>query len=142
MVSLDELIVQDWESLMDSITKDAIRQIPSYAQAPIRLTIERVERWLKTLSDSVAQNNPQLLAEYLAAVGEERKEEGYPIGDLQTIVHVTERHLGELIAQSYPDPVERAGQTALLQAIMESARMTLSVSYILSVAARESQEAE
>jgi hypothetical protein len=122
--------------LVDSITKDAIRQIPSYADAPLQLTLERVERWLKTLSDSILQNDPHLLSQYLMDVGEERQAEGYPVSELHAIVHCTEHHVRDLIARSYSDPVERNGQTALLVAVMDSARMTLSVAYILSVANR------
>jgi hypothetical protein len=134
--SLGDLITDHQEMLVDSITKDAIRQIPSYADAPLQLTLERVERWLKTLSDSILQNDPHLLSQYLMEVGEERQSEGYPVGELHAIVRCTEHHLRHLIARSYSDPVERNGQTALLNAVMESARMTLSVAYILSVANR------
>jgi hypothetical protein len=137
MISLDELITEKWSDLVDAITKDAVRRIRSYANAPLRTTMERVERWLKTLAESIAKNQPDLLAEYLAAVGEERREEGYPIGDLHAIVHTTEEHLSDLIEDTYDDPVEQNGQMALLTAVMDSARMTLSVTYILSMAARE-----
>jgi len=139
MISLDDLISEHWAELMDLITKDAVVRIRSYAKAPLKLTMERVGRWLKTLADSVAQNKPDLLAEYLAAVGEERREEGYPIGDLHAIVSITEERLQDLIEDTIQDPVERNGQMALLTAVMDSARMTLSVTYILSLAARAPQ---
>jgi hypothetical protein len=137
--SLGDLIAEYQNLLVDSITKDAIRQIPSYADAPLQLTLERVERWLKTLSDSILQNDPHVLSQYLMGVGEERQAEGYPISELHAIVRCTEHHLRHLIAREYPDPVERNGQTALLAAVMDSARMTLSVAYILSVAGRHSR---
>ncbi|MGD2176732.1 MAG: hypothetical protein PVG71_02810 [Anaerolineae bacterium] len=137
--SLGDLITDHREMLLDSITKDAIRQIPSYAAAPLQLTMERIGRWLKTLSDSILQNDPHLLSQYLLDVGEERQAEGYPVGELHAIVRCTEHHLRELIARSYSDPVQRNGQTALLTAVMDSARMTLSVAYILSMAGRDSR---
>jgi len=68
--TLYELIATHRESLVDGIAKDAIRQIPSYAEAPLRLTMERVERWLQTLADSIAQNMPATLAQYLTTIGE------------------------------------------------------------------------
>ena len=42
-ITLDSLIVENRESLVDRIVKDAISQIPSYAKAPLRVTIERIE---------------------------------------------------------------------------------------------------
>lgn len=137
MVTLDELIREHWETLVSEITKDAVRQIPSYGDAPLQLTIERVERWLNALAESVAQNQPPLLAQHLIGIGEERKEEGYPIGDLHTIVQLTERHLQQLVERAVADPVEQNGLTALLRAVMDSARMTLSVTYILDKTAKE-----
>ncbi len=135
--SLGDLITDHREALVDAITKDAIRQIPSYADAPLQLTLERIEDWLNTLSKSILQNDPHLLSQYLMDVGEERQVEGYPIGELHAIVRCTEHHLRHLIARSYSEPVERNGQTALLTAVMDSARMTLSVAYILSMADRD-----
>jgi hypothetical protein len=135
--SLGDLIVEHQGLLVDRITKDAIRQIPSYADAPLQLTVERVERWLQVLSDSIVQNEPHLLSQYLLEVGQERRLEGYPVSELHAIVSCTERHVRELVTGSYSDPVERDGQTALLTAVMDSARMALSVAYILSVAGRD-----
>ena len=135
--SLDKLITEHWNTLVDQITKDSIRRIPSYTEAPLRLTIERIERALRVLGESIAQNEPPILAQHLMAVAEERKEEGYPIGDLHIVIQIFERHLGDLIDQTVADPVEQTGQRALLRAVMDSARMTLSVTYILSKAAKE-----
>lgn len=138
--SLYALITTDRESLVDEIAKDAIRQIPSYTEAPLRLTMERVERWLQALTDSIAQNMPASLAQYLTAVGEERREEGYPVGDLHAIIAITERHIHDLIDRSYSDPVDRDAKTALLKAVMDSARMVLSVTYVLNAATRQSKQ--
>jgi hypothetical protein len=136
MQSLDHLINEYWETLVDAISKDAIRQIPSYGRAPLRQTVERVERWLKVLADSLAQNAPNILADYLTVVGQERQEEGYTIGELHAIVTITERDLRDLIDDSYADEVERNGQNALVRAVMDSARMILSVAYVLGMSAR------
>jgi hypothetical protein len=141
-ISLDELITTHQEELLDEISKEAVRHIPSYAEAPLRLTMDRVERWLRTLAESIRQNDPHMLSNYLMAIGQERREEGYPIGELHAIVHLTERHLLELVAGTYSDPVECNGQTALLTAVMDSARMTLSVTYVLSWASTESGQQE
>ena len=140
--SLYELITTHRESLVDEIAKDAIRQIPSYAEAPLRLTMERIERWLQTLAESIARNMPATLAQYLTAIGKERRQEGYPVGDLHAIIGITERHIRDLIDRSHSDPVERDAQTTLLNAVMDSARMVLSVTYVLSTAARQSQQGE
>lgn len=137
MVTLDELIREHWETLVSEITKDAVRQIPSYGEASLQLTIERVERWLNALAESVARNQPPVLARHLMSIGEERKEEGYPIGDLHTIVQLTERYLQQLIERAVTDPVEQNGLVALLRAVMDSARMTLSVTYVISAAGKE-----
>jgi len=139
-IYLDELITEHYESLVDQITKDAIRQIPSYGQAPLRLTIERVERWLKTLAASIEQNDPAILEHYLAAVAEERKEEGYPIGELHAIIQITDQHLRDLIPGACADEVECNANLAVLGAVMDATRMVLSVTYILSAKERPSQE--
>jgi hypothetical protein len=136
--SLGDLIAERQEMLADSITKDAIRQIPSYADAPLHVTLERITRWLKTLSDSILQNDPHMLSRYLMEVGEERRAEGYPVSELHAVVRCTEHHLRHLIDRLYSDPVERNGQAALLTAVMDSARVTLSVAYILSMAGGDS----
>jgi len=130
-VSLDELIAEHRESLVDGITKDAIRQIPSYGRAPLRVTIERVDRFLNALAESVAENDPDILERHLVGVAGERREEGYAIVELHAIVHLTEGHLQALIAHSVPDEVERNGLLALLDAVTGAARMVLSARYML-----------
>lgn len=129
--SLDKLIIEHRESLVDSIVKDAIRQIPSYGQAPLRLTIQRVERWLDALANSIAQNEPDILERHLVAVAGERQQEGFPIIELHSIVHITEEQLQGLIGRSVADGIERNGFLTLLAAVMGAARMVLSVRYIL-----------
>lgn len=129
--SLGELISDQIDVLSDGITKDAIREIPSYGASPLKVTSERVERWLKILSDSIRRNEPQLLADYLSTVALQRQEEGYAIKDLHAIVMITERHLLAHIDRSTDDAVVRSGERALLNAVMDSARMVLSVAYIL-----------
>jgi hypothetical protein len=116
---------------VDGIVKDAIRQIPSYGRAPLQVTIERVERFLQALADSVAQNEPDILERYLVGVAEERKQEGYAILELHSIVHITEAHLQDLIDRTAVDEVQRNGLSALLEAVVGAARMVLSVQYAL-----------
>lgn len=132
--SLDKLIVENQESLVDQIVKDAIRQIPSYGRAPLQLTIERVEQWLRTLAASIERNDPHILEHYLAAIAVERQEEGYPIGELHAIVRITEQHLRDVVVSSSSDEIERNALNALLEAVMGAARMVLSVTYVLSAA--------
>jgi hypothetical protein len=136
--SLDGLIAAHWDALVDDIAKDAICQIPSYHQAPIRVTMERVGRWLQTCADSIRENDPHLLERYLTGVGEERKEQGYAIHELHAIVSITEQHLRDLIDRSYADPVERSAQKSLLDAVLAGARMVLSVTFLLSMADKRS----
>jgi type II secretory pathway component PulK len=131
-IYLDELIAENNDSLVDGIVKDAVRQIPSYRQAPLPLTIDRVEQWLQTLAGSIEQNDPPILEHYLVAVAEERKEEGYPIGELHAIVEITEQHLRRLIPTACADEVECNANLAVLAAVMDAARMILSVTYILT----------
>ena len=130
-VSLDELIVEYREALVDGIVKDAIRQIRAYARAPLRQTVERVERLLDALAESIARNDPDVLERYLVGVARERQQEGYAIMELHAIVHISEEHVQAVIRDSVPDEVERNGLLALLGAVMGAARMVLSVRYIL-----------
>ncbi|MCX6032629.1 MAG: hypothetical protein NT169_25495 [Chloroflexi bacterium] len=129
-VSLDELITNHWDELVDNVAKDAICQISAYHAAPIRVTVGRMERWLKALGDSIRQNDPQIMAGFLAAVGDERKEAGYSAEEMQAIMNITDRHLRDLVVRKFTDPIEQAGQLALLDAVIGSARMVLSVSYV------------
>lgn len=130
-VSLDELIFEYREALVDGIVKDAIRQIRAYGQAPLRQTVERVERLLDALAESVARNDPDVLERYLVGVARERQQEGYAIMELHAIVHISEEHVQAVIRHAVPDEVERNGLLALLGAVMGAARMVLSVRYIL-----------
>jgi hypothetical protein len=141
-ISLDDLMIQHFESLVDEITKDAIRRIPSYGKTPLNLTVERVERWLKTVAESVGQNDPEILKQHLTTVAKERREEGYAIGELHAIVQITEGHVQDVILDSDLDPTERTGHLALLDIVMEAARMVLSVTYLLSAHYRSSQRNE
>jgi hypothetical protein len=131
-VSLDELIVEHRESLVDGIVKDAIRQIAAYGRAPLRQTVERVERFLDALAASIARNDPDVLERHLVGVALERKREGYAIMELHAIVHIAEEHLQAAIRHTVTDEVERNGLLALLDAVMCAARMVLSVRYLLS----------
>ncbi len=131
-VSLDDLIVEHRESLVDGIVKDAIRQIPSYGRAPLRQTVERVERFLDALAESIARNEPDVLERHLVGVARERKREGYAIMELHAIVHITEDHVQAVIRRAVAGEVERTGLLALLDAVMGAARMVLSVRYLLS----------
>ncbi len=127
---LDSLIRDHWEPLTDGIIKDAIREIPAYGSAMVRTTSVRVTKWLDVLAESVARNQPEILAGYLSSITLQRREEGYAIKDLHAMVYITERHLSRLIDDHVPDQVARNAQHALLNAVMDSARMVLSVAYI------------
>lgn len=130
-IYLDDLITEKFATLVDDIAKDAICQIPSYRQAPLRLTIERIERWLTAVADSIRQNNPEILESHLKQVAAERQEEGYAIAELHAIVQITERHLRDVILHSEIIEAERNGNLALLDVVMNAARMVLSVTYVL-----------
>jgi hypothetical protein len=131
-ISLDELIVNNRESLVDRIVKDAIGQVPAYARAPLRTTIARVERALQAIADSVRENDPDILEQHLVGVAAERREQGYAILELHAILHIIEQHLRSDVVRACPDEVECNALLALLDAVMSAARMVLSVRYLLS----------
>jgi hypothetical protein len=131
ITSLDKLIAENRDELMDSVVKDAIRSIPSYGGAPLMQTVGRVERWLDALASSIQENEPEILERYLNMVAAERREEGYAIGDLHMIVRITEEHLGSLVSRKVADQVDRNAHLLLLEAVMGAARMVLSVTYVL-----------
>lgn len=134
--TLTELIEENMEALVDGITKDAIRQIPSYARAPIKATLARVKRLLEILAESIRRNNPNLMEQYVTGIAEERREHKYPIGELHAILDVVERHLRDLVVQSTDQEVERNGLLALVDATVDSARMVFSKSYVLLAAGK------
>jgi hypothetical protein len=131
-VTLDELIVKNRESLVDRIVKDAIGQIPAYAKAPLQTTIARVEQALQATADSIRENDPDILEQHLVGVAAERRGEGYAILELHAIVHIIERHVRNDIVRSCPAEIECNALLALLDAVMDAARMVLSVRYLLS----------
>jgi hypothetical protein len=130
-ISLDELIVENQEALVDRIVKDAIAEIPAYADAPLRTTMVRVEQALAAVADSVRENKPDILERHLVRVATERRQEGYVILELHAIVHIIERHLHDDITQTCASEVECNALRALLDAVMDAARMVLSVRYAL-----------
>ena len=130
-ISLDELIVKNRESLVDRIVKDAVGQIPAYSKAPLRTTIARVEQALQATADSIRDNDPDILERHLVGVAAERRREGYAILELHAIVHIMERHLREDIVRSCPAEIECNALLAVLDAVMDAARMVLSVRYLL-----------
>ena len=131
-VTLDRFIVENRESLVDRIVKDAIGQIPSYAKAPLRVTIERIEQALDALASSIRENDPDILEQHLVGVTAERRREGYVILELHAIVSIIERHLHADVVRACPDEVECNALLALLDAVMGAARMVLSVRYMFS----------
>jgi hypothetical protein len=131
-IGLDELIVENRESLVDGIVKDAIRQISAYGRAPLQQTVERVGRFLDALAESVARNDPDILERYLVGVAHERKREGYAVMELHAIVYLSEERVNALIRDVVADEVDRNALLALLGAVMGAARMVLSVRYLLS----------
>ena len=129
--TLVELIEQNMEPLVDGITKDAIRRIPSYGEAPIKQTLARIERMLGVLVESIRRNHPDVLEQYLMGIAEERREQAYPIGELHAVFDITEKHLQDLVVHTTADEVERNAHLALVDATMASARMILSKAYLL-----------
>jgi len=140
--TLAGLIAEHKESLVDAIVKDAIYEVPSYRKAPIRRTIARAERWLDTLADSIQRNEPDILERFLMSLADERREEGYVVEELHSIVHITERRLKETIDMACSDQVECNALLALLDAVMGAARMVLSVRYMMAGGSRPPSHGE
>ncbi|HZD57571.1 MAG TPA: hypothetical protein VE136_12640 [Anaerolineales bacterium] len=134
--TLDQLIRENLEGLADHITKDAVRLIPSYREAPLRITTERVENWLRMLAASLHENDPQVLERYIVTIAHERYTQGYQVTELHNIVQLTEQHLREYIDQSAVAPLERNALIALCEAAMDAARMVISVTYVLITAGK------
>jgi len=130
-VTLDSLIIENRELLVDRIAKDAIGQIPSYAEAPLRVTIERIEEGLDALAESIREDDPDILEHHLIGVAGARRLEGYAILELHAVIYLYERHLREVVLNTCTDEVECNALLALLDAVMGAARMVLSVRYTL-----------
>ena len=130
-ITLDSLIVENRESLVDRIVKDAIGQIPSYAKAPLRVTIERVEEGLDALADSIREDDPDILEQHLIGIAGARRREGYAILELHAVIYLYERHLRDAVLSTCTDELECNALQALLDAVMGAARMVLSVRYTL-----------
>lgn len=134
--SLDKLILENLEDLIDRITKDAVRFIPSYRDAPLRTTTKRVEVWLRVLATSLHENDPQVLEKYLVTIAHERYAEGYQVTELHSIVQLTDQHLRDYIELTAIEQTERNALTALCEAVMDAARMVVSVTYVLITAGK------
>ena len=121
--SLDELITNtgtNWWRLAKDDLPD-----PSYRRAD-PVTVGRIERWLKPsarVSDGTILSHGRILT----AVGEERKE-----ADIAPKRYRPDEHHRPRcgFVSTVADPVEQAAQLALLDAVIGSARMVLSVSYV------------
>jgi hypothetical protein len=137
--TLDKLIRENVEGLVDGITKDAVRQIPSYREAPLKITVDRIGNWLRVLATSLHENDPQVLEKYLVTVAHERYAEGYRVTELHNIAQLTEQHLFEYITQAELDELERNALIALCEAAMDAARMVISVTYVLINSGRNQQ---
>jgi hypothetical protein len=131
--SLHEIIEQHREALADAIAKAAIRQIPSYEEAPLSQTLERVDRWLRILAASAKENDPRILEGYLMGVAEERRIEGYGVDELHAVARLTEAEIRRQIQATDASQTEKNGLQALLAAIMGAARMVISVNFIMRV---------
>lgn len=132
-IHLTNLISEHYDSLVDEITKDAIRQVTAYGDAPLRQTVERIERSIKALADSIRLNDPDILKQHVTAVAAERQKEGYSAAELHAVIHIMKQHVQNLIAKTYDDETERTGYLALTDIIMETARMIVNTSYLPEV---------
>jgi hypothetical protein len=130
--TLDQLIVEHQEALVDRIVKDAILQIPSYQEAPLRQTMDRIDQALRVVADSIKKNDPDIIEAHLMAVADERQSERYTIGELHAVVQIIERQVSDLIRAACSDETECTALLALLEAVMDAAQMVLSVRYLLS----------
>jgi len=129
--NLVDLIEGNLDWLVDEITKDAIRQIPSYGRAPIRQTLVRIEHLLKILAESVRRNEPSVMEQFLEGVAQERRARAYPIGELHAVLDIAAKHLHALVARVVEGEVEQNAQSALVSAIVDSAHMVFSKTYLL-----------
>ncbi|MCA9926269.1 MAG: hypothetical protein KC419_02690 [Anaerolineales bacterium] len=127
---LTELISEHYDALVDEITKDAIRQITSYGDAPLRLTAERIERAIRAMADSIRLNDPEILKQHVTAVAAERQKEGYSAAELHAVIQIMRQHIQDLITKTYANEIERTGYLALVDIIMDAARMIISVAYL------------
>lgn len=127
---LSDLIGEHYHVLVDEITKDAIREIGAYGDAPLRQTVERIERSIKAMVDSIRLNEPDILKEHVTVVAAERQKEGYSAAELHAIIQIMKQHMQALIAETYEEETERTGYLALTDTIVESARMMVSVAYL------------
>jgi hypothetical protein len=136
--SLDQLILENLNGLADRIAKDAVLQIPSYHEAPLKTTMERIENWLRVLATSLHKNDPQVLEKYIVAIAHERYMQGYKVTELHNLVQITEQHLRSAIEQAKTEPLERNALIALCGAALDAARMVISVTYVLITAGKSS----
>ena len=75
-LSLQQIIEEYKDLLIDQIVKDAIWQIPAYRKSSVLLTISRVKKWLDVVSSSITQNDPDILTKYLRSITKQRCKEG------------------------------------------------------------------
>lgn len=127
---LTDLINEHYDELVDEITKDAIRQLEHYGDAPLRLTAERMEQAIRATVDSIRLNEPDILKKHVTAVAAERQEEGYTAADLHAIIQIMKQHIQDLVTKTYDNETECTGYLALTDIIMETARMFVSVAYL------------
>ena len=127
---LDEFIRLHAQELADSITKQVLCDLPEWREIPLRKTLERIEKFLFVLGDSIRQDNPNFLITYLNSISVRRIKEGVSISALHGLMDISEAHIINLIQSAEEDDQVKKVFKGVIKNAMASARVTLSIAYI------------
>ena len=127
---LDEFIRQNSQELTDSITKQVLFEVPGWREIPLRKTLERIEKFLFVLGDSIRQDNPNFLITYLNSISVRRIKEGVTISALHGLMDIAEARIIEQIHSAEENDQGKKVFINVIKNALASAKVTLSIAYI------------
>ena len=127
---LDEFIRLHAQELADNIAKQVLYDLPEWREIPLQKTLERIEKFLFVLGDSIRQDNPNFLITYLNSISIRRIKEGLSISALHGLMDISEAYILNLIRSEEKNEQVKKVFHGVIKNAMASARVTLSIAYI------------
>ena len=127
---LDEFIRLHAQELADGITKQVLFDLPEWRETPLRKTLERIEKFLFVLGDSIRQDNPNFLITYLNSISIRRIKEGVTISALHGLMDIAEARIIEQVQSAEENDQVKKVFINVIKNALASAKVTLSIAYL------------
>ena len=127
---LDVFIRFHGQDLTDRITKQVLCDLPEWRAISLKKTIERIEKFLIILADSIRQDNPNFLITYLNSISVRRMKEGLSISALHGLMDISEGHIINLVQSAQGNEQDKKVYSGVIKNAMATARIAMSIVYI------------